>query len=141
MDKKLELLREKYFSITGRLNAPQKSLYFFDTPQGGGCPHVEYNNGLFSLVIVERDVETRRNSTQDLGEILYWLVSLTTGEMASDYEMKHRNNKEDERRSRFLKHVELLGIVDSKWAEMKRAEYNQILIKYPFRDNNQPHFL
>ena len=67
-------------------------------------------------------------------DILYWLVSNMTRDMASEYELSHRMPNADSRRMLFQKHIELLGSVRHEWQARRQAEYATVLKLHSFND-------
>ncbi|HST58310.1 MAG TPA: Imm63 family immunity protein [Longimicrobium sp.] len=100
-----------------------------------GAPHVERVDGRYQYVVTERGKELERRTTEDEDELLYWLISDVTQGVAIQLEARRRIRGQDSRRQWFAKDVELLSKLRPEWGDRKRAEYAQVLSKYPFRDN------
>ena len=135
MSESLSSIETRYRSITEQLAAPSRHVRFSVTPQYDEGKHVELRNGLYFYLTFERGDERDRRMTLDPNELLYWLVSDLTWAMAREYELSNRVANEDCRRLLFSKHLELLAQVDGKWSQKKRAEYDEILIRYPYRQS------
>ena len=131
MKQTLVTLKARYYEIGDILAAPRKYLRFSESPQDNGHPHIEYEGTQLVYVVTERGRRFRERRTTDPEELLYWLVSDFTWEMASDYERKHRVETEDSRQQLFAKHLELLDSVNPGWAKRKRAEYEDLLHRHP----------
>ncbi|MEQ1725396.1 MAG: Imm63 family immunity protein [Sphingopyxis sp.] len=95
-------------------------------PSGYGSPYIEVLDA-YHFVIEERGFELERRITNDLDELLYWIMRGLTTAMAWDYEMQNRREGEDSRRQAFAKDVELLGRLSSHWANLQRQKYTKIL--------------
>ena len=127
-------LKSAYHAIAERLNAPRAHVRFSTTPRHDGSPHIESNGNEFAYVTTERGDEYERRTTSNDDDDLYWLVSDLTREMASQYELSHRNPHADSRRMLFQKHIELLGTVNRDWQTRKQTEYQTVLKQHPFHD-------
>lgn len=134
MKETLLSLKARYYEIGKSLSAPVQHLRFTETPQHDGFPHIEYEGTQLIYVVTERGRRYREWRTTDPEELLYWLVSDLTWAMASDYERTHRIETEDCRRQLFAKHLDLLCSVNSEWTHRKRAEYDEVILRHPYRD-------
>ncbi|WP_311239214.1 MULTISPECIES: Imm63 family immunity protein [unclassified Xanthomonas] len=106
----------------------------FTIAQPDGAAHVEFHDGLYHYVIVERGTKFQHRTTSDPDEVLYWLTSNVVGEVASTYEVQNRNPLQDSRRIMFAKHEELMSALHAHWGERSRYEHEKILEQYPFDD-------
>jgi hypothetical protein len=97
-------------------------------------PHIEINARGYHYVVVERGNEIQRKTTHDIYELLYWIFSHITFNLAIEYERSHRIPSKDSRRLAFQKQEELLGILDEDWKRREEARHNQILEIHPFID-------
>lgn len=129
----LASIRDRYDTIADRLSAPARHRHFFTTPQHDGSCHVELVGSEFHYVVTERGTEYERWTTSDADELLFWLVSDLTREMAMEWELKNRIEGEDFRRQFFSKHVELMAQVNEAWGRRTRLNYEKILEEYPFK--------
>ena len=82
----------------------------------------------------ERGHVYNERKTQDLDELLYWIMKDITRSMASEYELANRVPHADFRRLLFAKDLELLGSLKPEWRERKREYYDAVLAQYPFND-------
>ena len=64
--------------------------------------------------------------------ILYPLFKTITINLASKYELEHRNGHEDTRKLRWKKQLELLKIVDTEFYEKRKKEIEEILKTFPY---------
>lgn len=130
----LRSVTDRYHAIAGKLAAPAKFVRFVTTPQHDGSPHIECIGGEFHYVVTERGIEHERRKTSDAEELLFWIVSDLTWEMAVEWEVRHRIEGEDFRRQMFRKDIELMSLVSEDWARRKKEKYEKILGQYPFDD-------
>jgi hypothetical protein len=130
----LSTLKSRYYGIARKLGAAKRHVVFLTQPSMDGGPHVERIGDAYAYIVTERGSELDRRVTRDPDELLYWLVSTLTREMASEYELSHRNDQVDSRRLLFDKHIELLEQANPQWAARKRLEYDVVLESHPFRD-------
>ena len=127
-------VKSEYFRIARRLDATEEFIEFYETPQDLGYSHVELRNGIFHYITTERGAEIARRSTSDPEELMYWLISKLTWEMALRYELEHRNDPQDFRRILFRRQTELLMDINPIWAKKKKAELDAILADHPYLD-------
>jgi hypothetical protein len=116
------------------LDASPKQVRFNTSARHDGSAHVECVGGEFNYVVTERGNEFERRRTVDPQELLFWLVSDLTWEMAAEWELQHRIEGEDFRRQLFRRDIELISRIDPEWARRKREKYEKILGEYPFND-------
>jgi hypothetical protein len=133
----ISTIRNRYYKIARKLEAPSLHIQFATKSQHDGRPHVELIGAKLHYVRVERGHEFERRETSDPDELLFWLISDITWSMASDWELANRIEEEDSRKQLFRKDIELMSIVNQDWADRKRIKYEKLLgCKYPF-DNSQ----
>lgn len=78
-------------------------------------PHIEVAGPHASWVVVERGKEWERRTTDDLDELLYWIFESVTHELASRYELKHRDPNRDSRYLLFSKQLQLMAKLEPDW--------------------------
>lgn len=117
------------------IHAPYSLLSVPDKPTGTGAPHVEISDGKYEYVVTERGFEFSRKTTINLNELLYWIFDGIAFSMAVDYELNHRQVGVDSRRLIFLKHLEILQLLNSEWADLTRREMVETLKNAPYRDD------
>ncbi len=132
----IHTIKSRYYSIAKQLNAPAKYVGFAMTPRDFGYPHVEVHEPEYHYVITERGNDYERRRTTDPDELLYWLISDLTWQMASDWELDNRIEGEDPRRLRFQHDIDLLSKVNAEWAERKKAYYEETLKSHPYHDRS-----
>ena len=104
------------------------------TPSGFGDPHVEIDDKGYHYVIWERGSEHERRTTEELDELLYWLMSDIIFQMASEFELDHRVLDQDFRRLLFKAQLTLLKKINADFYERGKEEINEILIDAPYDD-------
>jgi len=130
-------LKKVIDELAARIDAPVSMLPDYETSSDFAHPHIEIGYlGIMSFVIVERGLELERKSTRDLDELLYWVFSGITFEMAIKYELSVRKDNMDFRRIVFAWQETLLGILSQDWRLKEAEEHRLILQKYPFNDNS-----
>lgn len=99
-----------------------------------GRPHVEISRNEYSYVVFERGCELERRQTKDFDELMFWLISDMTFELASSWELDHRLANQDPRRLIFFKQLELMNKINTHWSEKLSEAQHEILVNYPFED-------
>lgn len=130
----LGAINDRYHTIAQQLAALAKFVRFTTTAQHDGSPHIECFEGEFHYVVTERGSEHERRKTSDPEDLLFWLVSDLTWEMAAEWEVRHRIKGEDFRRQLFRKDIELMSSISQDWACRKKEKYEKILGEHPFDD-------
>lgn len=130
----ISTIKSRYYSIARLLNAPKRHVMFAMQPRMDGGPHIERVGDAYAYIVSERGSELQRRITRDPEELLYWLVSNLTWDMANEYELSHRREHVDPRRLLFEKHLALLAQANPQWSAAKRIEYDSVLRSHPFRD-------
>lgn len=132
----LEALRQEFFVIAEHLTAPRNLIQFYTRRQDDGAYHLEVVGDEYHYISTERGKTLNVRITRDPKEVLFWLTENLTKLMASEYELNHRVERQDSRRLRFAKHVELMESIDHLWAERVADKYESILVKHPFDDRS-----
>ncbi len=104
-------------------------------PTHAGWAHVEIVDGSYDYVVTERGKELHRRTARDADELLYWLMCDVTAGIAQDRKWSGRGFGQDSRRSWMAFQLGLLHTLDPGWSGRKRAEFAELLQKYPFQDN------
>ena len=121
--------------LAERIDAPKNLLPTYGHALDGAHPHIQLNeNGEMYYVIVERGEELRREIAVDMDDLLYYIFSGVTFQMATRFEVNNRVESEDCRRKLFAKQEELLGKLNDKWAIRQQKEHYRILRTHPFDD-------
>lgn len=127
-------LREKVYELGFKIGLPKQSLYVFDSSPGDGRPHVSFDKNKYNYIYEERGVGFERKSTDNLSELLYWIMSGVIYKMAFQYELEHRIEHVDGRRIAFPRVVQLMSKLNPSWALRAQEEINEILARNPYSD-------
>ena len=130
----LDSVRSKFYDLVQPFDVDPVYKRFATAATDDGGPHVEHRDGIYAYVLTERGNEYERRETSDPDELLYWLVSGTTGAAAQQFELANRIAGRDPRRLLFARHVELLEHIRADWGSRKREEYERVLKERPYRD-------
>ena len=131
----LDTIRDDFLRLVAGLDAHASCKAFDTSPTDNGKAHAEHHGSTFAYVVTERGQELERRETSDPDELLYWLVADVARDAAQRFEGKHRKPGVDFRRLYFQKHVELLSHFRPEWGERTRQEYEQVLERHPFSDD------
>ena len=88
----------------------------------------------YNYVVSERGIEFKRQHTKDIAKLLYWIFKDIEFNIASEYELNHRKSNEDSRRQLFAKIIELMELIDPKFAKWEKKEIAKILKENPYCD-------
>jgi hypothetical protein len=131
----LKHLRERFDRLCDRLEGGHAYRDWFRTsPTHDGGAHVEREGHFFCYVVTERGSEYERRRTHDGEEMLFWLMSDVTFDMALKFELAHRRPKVDSRRLLFRTQEDLLHSLKATWADELRRKHGDILREHPFID-------
>ncbi len=93
--------------------------------RGASHPYIEVHDGVIHMVVMERGVESQqRTTTEDLNEALHRIALYATSSLTIRWELDQRDRWPADRDSRIgwnAKQVELLRLIDARWAEEFRA--------------------
>ncbi len=101
----------------------------------GARPHLEVDELGYHYVVVERGMELKRSTTRDLDELCYWIFRASTRSLAGDLSVAASKSGEDQRRTLFEIHLNLLATLSHVWAARLAGEYHDLLQEAPFDDN------
>ncbi|MGM3225957.1 Imm63 family immunity protein [Dickeya zeae] len=127
-------IREKVYELGLKICIPSESLHVFDISPGDGRPHISFDNNKYNYIYEERGVEFEIKSTDDVKELLYWIMSDVIYGMAFQYEIEHRVEHVDGRRIVFPRVVQLMSKLKPSWASRAQREINEILVRSPYSD-------
>jgi hypothetical protein len=136
--KNIEYIQGEVRGIGKKLCGDSKPAYLFSVASSAthsGAPHVEIVGDEYHFVVTERGSEFERRKTNDIDQLLYWLVSGDVGQLARYWELERRVDGQDSRRLWFAKEVELLQTVKPEWAKRKEQHQQGVLKEHPFNDN------
>lgn len=132
MNARLEELTAKYDQLCSVVSATWPPLLL--SSNYDGSPHVEWRENKYHLISNERGIELRHLETDDLEQILYWLLSDFVEWLSSDFEFHHRKKGADFRRTKFMKEIELMERLNSEWGKAKKFEIEERLNQRPYDD-------
>ena len=130
----LATIRKRVKQLAKLIDAPSDLTKVAGSPDWMGGMYVEVDNIGYHYVNSERGNEYERHTTEDINELLYWIIKDITSEIASNYEFSNRLPCADSRRLWFKKWVELMGIIDPKFQKRLEEEINEILKDAPYTD-------
>ncbi|UCZ73547.1 immunity 63 family protein [Dickeya zeae] len=128
-------IREKVYELGLKICIPKERLHVFDVSPGDGRPHISFDNNRYNYIYEERGVEFEIKSTDDVNELLYWIMSDVVYGVAFQYELEHRIEHVDGRRIVFPRVVQLMSKLNSSWASRAHEEIIEILARNPYSDS------
>ena len=130
----ISTIRKKVKEYGKKINAPIRFLKVRSSSNGFGTPHIEIDETKYNYVVSERGTEFKRQKTKDITKLLYWIFKDIVFQIANEYELNHRRSNEDSRRQLFAKTIELMELLDPKFAKWEKEEIKKILEKNPYCD-------
>lgn len=106
----------------------------FGVDEDCGSCHLRIDDR-YHWIAMERGQECGHQVTDDLDELLYWIIASNASGTALQWEMHHRHPTDDFRRLYFARTVELLARVKPEWAARQQAEWDEVLTRHPFVDD------
>jgi hypothetical protein len=105
--------------------------------QGDGMatPYVDLrDNDEIYYVVEERGVELERVKCSSIDDVLYFLFSDITHDMASNHAATHGKPGTEFRRLMFQEQLRLLELASKKWRLKRELEIKEVLGKAPYND-------
>jgi len=130
----ISTIRKKVKEYGKKINAPTRFLRVPSLSNGFGTPYIEIDKNGYNYVVSERGTEFKRQHTKDITKFVYWIFKDIVFQIASEYELNHRRPNEDSRRQLFAKTIELMELLDPKFAKWEKEEIKKILEKNPYCD-------
>lgn len=133
----LNEIRMAFNDLAIVIDMPAYLIPGFGEQTGEAVPYVEVDNGHFPIyryIVKERGVELQNRQTMDVDELLYWLFSSITFEIAQKEMLKVWEGNVDQRRISFAIQERMLGTLKEQWQEKCGAEHTYILNIAPFDD-------
>ena len=131
---RLAWFKSRVDALAAVIDAPAQTLPTYGRTEDFARPHIEFRDGQFHFVIVERGQELERISSADPEKILFHVFEAATFSMAVDYEVDHRRRGQDFRRLMFEKRLELLEKLSPAWRDRVNEELAEVLRKFPYVD-------
>jgi hypothetical protein len=132
--KSLIEIEAKINQLAAKIAATKYLLPTFGKTQDSARPHIETDSRGYHYVVVERGEELKRETTQDLDELLFHVLQSITFSLACDYECAHRVRGQDSRRLIFKRQIELLSQLSPAWAQRASRRQEHVLQQHPFND-------
>lgn len=134
MADELQKLRAEYNRLGQRIT-PFDGVYSFQTERSDdGSPHVEFCDGQYHYIVTERGLELERRSTDDVREILFWMLKDVTFWQGVSFEFADRIEDQDCRRMIFPHQIELMRRADEQFGERLEREIAETLRQNPYTD-------
>lgn len=127
-------IRRRVKQLARRIDAPADLTAVRTQPSYFGDPYIEADGSLYHYLVSERGEVFEHRTTADLDELLYWVIKAITFDMATEYEVRHREPRRDFRRLLFRTDVGLMHGIKPAWAQRLQTEYDAILARSPFHD-------
>jgi Immunity protein 63 len=113
-----EVLEAEIGRLAALISATGKVVVGFDRHIDLGYPYIEIGAaGQLHWIVKERGLVLDRRTTRDPDELLYWSFQTTTFSLASDWEVRHRDESQDFRGGLRAKQAELLHRLNPNWAQ------------------------
>jgi hypothetical protein len=132
--KTLQEIEKEVAKLARRLGASLHDMPTYGVSRDGAYPHVEVSGGLYHYVVVERGQEIVRRSSVDFDDLIYWIFSSVTHNMAFSYELTNRVEDQDCRRIAFPKQIKLMKRLGPKMGERLEQDIAEILRRAPYDD-------
>jgi hypothetical protein len=84
----------------------------------------------------ERGRETFRQETEDVDELVYWVVHDVAGGIAMDWALRHRRKGQDSRRRWFPRWIALMAGLRPDWGARTAAYVDAVLERSPYLDRS-----
>lgn len=122
---------EKFASVIG---ASRNDLPTYGCTRDFAYPYIEVDTTHYHYVVVERGQEISRQTTRDFEDLLFWVFADATHNLAFTFELAHRVEDQDCRRTAFPKQIELLNLINPKMGARRAEEIAEILRNAPYDD-------
>ncbi len=136
MMEELKKLADGYDRLCQRIEPCDHSYSFETTRLDVGSPHVEFTEGQYHYIVTERGLDLEHRSTNDMQEILYWLIYDLTFWMGVEFELKNRVEGPDARRLIFARSLLLMERADPAMAVKLQLHIEKTLGQHPYQDRN-----
>jgi Immunity protein 63 len=113
-----EVLETEIGRLAALIGASGHVVVGFDMRIDAGYPYIEIGAaGQLHWIVKERGLVFDHRTTRDPDELLYWSFETTTFSLASDWEVRHRDESQDFRIGLWAKQAELLHRLNPNWAQ------------------------
>lgn len=120
--------------LAAKIGATGSILPTYGRSEDFARPHIEVDARGYHFVVVERGREFKRLTTRHIEELLETIFRNVTSDLAFNYELAHRVERQDCRRIAFEHQIQLLSILSSQWADREAQRHAEILRTHPFDD-------
>ena len=127
----LEDIRQHLMELATRIGLSEDDLPSFGSPRGDGRPAVEVSGSVLSLVESERGHEYSRYSTKDPDEFAYAVLAQSIALNGASWLGQINIPYVDRRLLGFTRECHLLGCLDSRWRDRRRADLMQEIATHP----------
>ncbi|MFZ1700139.1 MAG: Imm63 family immunity protein [Pyrinomonadaceae bacterium] len=134
MTNELDKLQADYNVLAQRAEPWHGTYGILTERHDDGSSYVEFVDGEYHFIATERGVEISHQTTTDLTEILYWLISDLTFWLAVQFELKHRVDGQDCRRIMFEHWQKLMDRIEQRMAARLKDHIAKTLAANPFID-------
>lgn len=131
----LNEIKESVILLAKKINAPITEILTFGICRDDGTPCVQISQDSYYYIARDRNTITFQKRTNNLDELLYWIFCGITSEMAYTYAINNLDGNSYSRKGKFSKQIELLEEIDKKWSEKRKKEIQELISKYPDKDN------
>ena len=117
-----------------KIDAPESLLPTYGYSEDFDRSYIEIDSRkMIHFKVKKRGRRTKKESSTDLKHIVYSVFEIVTETMSKDFEQKNRIDNQDPRMIEFEKQEELLGEINSDYADWCKDEHKKILKKAPFK--------
>jgi hypothetical protein len=127
-------IEKEVAALAERIAASGRDLPTYGITRDFGYPHVEVANGSYHYVVVERGQEIQRRSSPKYEDLLFWIFSDVTHNLAFSYELNNRIADQDCRRIAFPKQIELMKQLSFEMGERMEEHTADVLSRAPYDD-------
>jgi len=129
-----EDLRKRLVTEILKIDGDVRLLPEINNSNDDAYPFIEIDRYGYNYICRERGNEIFRKIPYDIDELVYEVFKDVVRRMTMDWKSENRNGKEDFRRQRFEREIELMTKINHEFADRLRGEINQILKYAPYKD-------
>ena len=127
-------IQEYIYEYGKKIGAPLSLMKIYNSEQSDGVPFVQVCNNSYKYIFMERGFKFDEWETDNLDELLFWIMRDKVFSISSKYEFINRIDGEDSRRVLFSKQLQLMSILNLEWWKKMNEEIQEILRKSPYSD-------
>ncbi|MGR9557498.1 Imm63 family immunity protein (plasmid) [Rhizobium leguminosarum] len=134
MSKRAEI-ENRFLEVAHKIGVPTGKTIVQFQGDGMATPYVDLKDSdEIYYVVEERGVELERVKCSSIDNVLYFLFSDITHDMASNYAATHGKPGTEFRRHMFQEQLRLLGLASKEWRLKRELEIEEVLRKAPYND-------